>query len=274
MSILTQYQYQRLVADVRNLINTTKKKVTEVAKNELSSAYWHIGRRIEREKLTNNSNYYSSALLDLAKEINVDPSILRRSVIFFRTYPNGLGEKETILTWSHYKSLITIKNGDLRMELEEKAKTQNWGRNKLIEAIKVGTTNNKEYGESKIKRPTTPNYLYKANIKRVIDGDTLLLDIDLGFQIIKEQRLRLSQIDAPEIKTAKGKEAFEYLKELASRLETLIVKTSKIDLYGRYVGDIFYPKIEDDKKATQMEIFKNGIYLNEELVTKGFAKIA
>jgi endonuclease YncB( thermonuclease family) len=273
MSILTKYQYQRLVADVRNLISTTRKKISEVAQNELAIAYWQIGRRIEREKLTNNSNYYASALADLSKEVEVDKSILRRTVIFFRTYPNGIGEKNNILTWSHYKSLITIKNEDLRLQLEDRAKSENWGRNKLIEAIKMHSEDDSKTSKSKVKRPINPNYLYKASIKRVIDGDTLLLDIDLGFQVIKEQRVRLNQIDAPELKTKKGVEASEYLKELASRLETVIVKTNKIDMYGRYLGDIFYPKVENEKRLTQIEIFENGIYLNEELVEKGFAKI-
>ncbi len=45
-------------------------------------------------------------------------------------------------------------------------------------------------------------YLYKAKLVRVIDGDTIDLDIDLGFDVwLKKQRIRLAGIDSPECRT-------------------------------------------------------------------------
>jgi endonuclease YncB( thermonuclease family) len=107
----------------------------------------------------------------------------------------------------------------------------------------------------------------------VIDGDTLLLNIDLGFKVIKEQRVRLTQIDAAEMKTEEGKKSFKYLRDLAAGLDVVVVKTSKVDIYGRYLGDVFYPAIQANNRTTQSDIFRNGVYLNEELVKKGFAKV-
>jgi endonuclease YncB( thermonuclease family) len=119
-----------------------------------------------------------------------------------------------------------------------------------------------------IKRPTDPNYLYKATIISVVDGDTLLLDVDLGFKVFKKQRVRLTQINAKEMSTKEGQKAFEYLQNLAANLEIIAIKTNKIDIYGRYLADIFYLPREVNNQTTQIDIFNDGIYLNQELVDK------
>jgi endonuclease YncB( thermonuclease family) len=73
--------------------------------------------------------------------------------------------------------------------------------------------------------------------------------------------------------TTSGQEAFKYLRDKAARLGTVVVKTNKIDIYGRYLVDIFYPVSKANNQTTQAEIFNQGVYLNEELVKKGFAKV-
>ncbi|MFT6077682.1 MAG: hypothetical protein ACJA02_001214 [Myxococcota bacterium] len=45
------------------------------------------------------------------------------------------------------------------------------------------------------------------------------MNIDLGFEVIKKQRVRLSQIEAPEMKTEAVKKSFKYLRDLAARLD-------------------------------------------------------
>ena len=47
-------------------------------------------------------------------------------------------------------------------------------------------------------------FTYKAYLERVIDGDTLLVNIDLGFSVSIEQLLWLHGLDAPELSTKKG----------------------------------------------------------------------
>ena len=84
-------------------------------------------------------------------------------------------------------------------------------------------------------------YHYKAVLVRVIDGDTIDVDIDLGFDVwLKKQRIRLAGIDAPESRTrnkaekALGLAAKERLIELCCgemQLESL--GTGK---YGRILG--------------------------------------
>ena len=110
-------------------------------------------------------------------------------------------------------------------------------------------------------------YQYKATVERVVDGDTLDITIDLGFKITTHQRIRLADIDTPEIYSVKknseeysrGMEVKKYVENrLAANNNTLLVETEKVtEKYGRYVGTIF--------------LADSDITLNDELVEKGFA---
>jgi len=61
-------------------------------------------------------------------------------------------------------------------------------------------------------------YRYKARLNRIIDGDTIDVSIDLGFDVKIKQRVRLYGINTPEVRTKdlkekeRGIEATEYLK--------------------------------------------------------------
>jgi micrococcal nuclease len=87
-------------------------------------------------------------------------------------------------------------------------------------------------------------YQYKCNILEVIDGDTVKVDIDAGFNIwIKSLSIRLIGIDTPESRTSNeveklfgnvSKYAVQALLPVGS---TQIVQTTIDDKYGRLLGD-------------------------------------
>jgi micrococcal nuclease len=111
-------------------------------------------------------------------------------------------------------------------------------------------------------------YEYKAILKRVVDGDTVDLIIDMGFRMTTEQRIRLKSIDTPEIwrkkKTSKefkkGMEAKNYvIKRFKENGNECTINTdSESGVYGRYIAEI-YLKDSD-------------ISLNDELVKYEYAK--
>ncbi len=89
-------------------------------------------------------------------------------------------------------------------------------------------------------------YHYKIKkINRVIDGDTVDLEIDLGFSIFASYRIRLKDIDVAEIRTkdleekAKGLEAKKWLEKELSREGEWIIETFKEDKYGRILGTLY-----------------------------------
>lgn len=108
-------------------------------------------------------------------------------------------------------------------------------------------------------------FTYKAYLERVVDGDTLLVNIDLGFSIFVEQRLRLRGLDAPELGTAQGNAAKKFIESRLKDCSFLIIKTHGFDKYDRYLVDVFYLKGE----ANEDLVLKEGIFLNNELLESG-----
>jgi len=89
-------------------------------------------------------------------------------------------------------------------------------------------------------------YQYKIKkINRVIDGDTVDVDIDLGFSITITHRVRLKDIDAAETRTkdleekAEGIKARLWLEKELSREGEWIIDTYKEDKYGRILGTLY-----------------------------------
>ena len=111
--------------------------------------------------------------------------------------------------------------------------------------------------------------MYEYRVKKVlkvVDGDTIDVDIDLGFSVSFTQRVRLAGIDTPESRTtdlkekALGLEVKEYLKNLLDGAEDIVIQTEKPDSsekYGRILGWLF---INDEDTS-----------LNEKMINEGYA---
>lgn len=82
-------------------------------------------------------------------------------------------------------------------------------------------------------------YNYTAKVIRVVDGDTIDVEIDLGFDIWHKVRLRLAHIDAYEQNTVKGRQATAYLKACLEQDPLVEITTLKTDKYGRYLAEVF-----------------------------------
>ncbi len=104
----------------------------------------------------------------------------------------------------------------------------------------------------------------------VVDADTIVLDVDCGFEIKKKERIRLAGIDCSEITTEEGREAAEFVRTQLSRVPFVMLRTTKVDINGRFLGHIFYSL---DETMDKDDIYREGVMLNQELLDKGFAKI-
>ena len=88
-------------------------------------------------------------------------------------------------------------------------------------------------------------YIYKAELIRVVDGDTVEFMIDQGFSNFTKQTMRLYGIDAPEMRTKEGKAARAWLWEALQPLEAIYVQTiqletkAKRDKYGRFLAVLY-----------------------------------
>ena len=111
--------------------------------------------------------------------------------------------------------------------------------------------------------------MYEYSVKKihkVVDGDTIDVDIDLVFNISYYQRVRLAGIDTPESRTTDknekilGLEVKKRLDEVLKAATKIVIRTEKPDStekYGRILGWIFI----DDQKTS----------INEQLIKDGFA---
>lgn len=116
--------------------------------------------------------------------------------------------------------------------------------------------------EIKVKTP----YTFFATLEKVVDGDTLYVEADLGFYINAHIKIRLLGINAPAIDTQEGKKAKKFLeKELTG--SQLVIETRKKGKYGRYLALIYY----HPTYTTFTEIIRHGKIINEELLENGLA---
>lgn len=108
-------------------------------------------------------------------------------------------------------------------------------------------------------------YTYRAKLKRVVDGDTIDVYIDLGFDIHYFSRVRLAGINAPESRTRNleekkaGLAAKEYVEQWFDKLgNEFIIKTTKEEKgkYGRVLGTITDLK---DQRCLNMDLVDNGL---------------
>lgn len=85
-------------------------------------------------------------------------------------------------------------------------------------------------------------YVRSAVVERVIDGDTVVLDVDLGFYLTTKQTVRIAYINAPEVtgeQKADGLNAKFWLEGVLPPGAKVTVQTVKPkDKYGRYLATI------------------------------------
>lgn len=107
-------------------------------------------------------------------------------------------------------------------------------------------------------------FIYSAKVIKVVDGDTVKLEIDLGFHLTWETNCRLAGINADELKDnnpilkESAQQAKKYLETILSQDDIVTIKSKSLDKYKRPIVEI---------------ITKNGVSVNEDLIKSGHAKI-
>ena len=115
-------------------------------------------------------------------------------------------------------------------------------------------------------------YIYRAKLDRIIDGDTVVALIDVGFDIWFKKRIRFKGIDTWESRTrnldekkkglAAKKRLEELLLEVSSKPGYFRIRSYGLGKYGRVLGEIFIM----DESGVQWNI-------NDTLITEGHAYV-
>ena len=112
----------------------------------------------------------------------------------------------------------------------------------IVECVE-DSKGNLEYGGTRYRlvednNSRTKLYTYAATVLSIIDGDTLWVEIDCGFGVSIEEKLRLRAINTPELSTDEGVLARLFVSQRVKVGSTIVLTTSRSDLYDRYVADV------------------------------------
>lgn len=93
-------------------------------------------------------------------------------------------------------------------------------------------------------------WTYRAFVDLVVDGDTLQVVIDTGFQSFRRERIRLLGIDTPELRrgTEAGKEKAREARDRVIALvfeREVVIRTEKADSFGRWLATVELPDGRD-----------------------------
>ena len=104
-------------------------------------------------------------------------------------------------------------------------------------------------------------YQYNVTVVKVVDGDTIDVDIDLGFGMTyKKQRVRMMGIDTPESRTRDlvekkfGKASKKHLKDLLENADSLSLTSHDKGKFGRILGEIFAHHNDEEISINQQMI--------------------
>jgi endonuclease YncB( thermonuclease family) len=126
--------------------------------------------------------------------------------------------------------------------------SRNLKEGQIIETLKQDG----DYGVTGSDRKEADLFTYYAFVERVIDGDTLLVKIDLGFETRVRQYLRLRGINAPELDTPEGKKAKTFVERELAKVPYITLTSSRSDKYDRYLADVYYGEGEKERYLNQM----------------------
>lgn len=103
-------------------------------------------------------------------------------------------------------------------------------------------------------------FTYAVSVRRVIDGDTLLVAVAVRPDVVLEEKLRLRGLDCPELDTPEGKAARRFVETHLARARAITIATFKPDKYDRYLADVLLTGADGTE-----------VFLNNELLAAGHA---
>ena len=113
-------------------------------------------------------------------------------------------------------------------------------------------------------------YTYNIKLLKVVDGDTIDANIDLGFNVTVKKRVRFLGVNAPESRTrdleekARGLAAKDRVKQLLEGTKTIQLKSHGVGKYGRCLGELHIDVVDGQEKVTLESV-------NELLIKEGHA---
>ena len=263
-----------LVSELRALVERAREEAGRALGEIRARTYWQMGKKLASATGDLGARQLTAFLERIGREVGLKRTVLSRALRLYLAFPGGApgGDgADPALSWAACVELLPLQDPKQRTFYLELAAQNRWSARKLRRAIKnrLFETGRPDAaaGPAYLERPRSGLHTYAGEVERVIDGDTLLVRIDLGFDVWKSERIRLRGVDTPELGTPEGRRAREFVTGTLAGAGTVVVKTYKTDAYARYVADLFHHPALERKE----DIFTRGHFLNQQLLDQGLA---
>lgn len=118
-------------------------------------------------------------------------------------------------------------------------------------------------------------FTYAASVRRIVDGDTLVIAIRVAVGVWLEEKLRLRDLDCPEMSMSEGRAAKRFTEGCVPPGTAVVVSTTKPDKYDRYLADVFVDPstgaTTEPENNTDSPGVTGAVYLNNALLESGHA---
>lgn len=216
------------IQEIKRIVTNTRQKAYAAINSAMVEAYWQMGKRIveQEQQGRGRADYGSQLLKSLSKELTAEfgKGFSVNSLYYFRqfylAFPEKLPTAWGILTWSHYKRLLSVSNSDARAWYLKEAAEQMWSYRTLdrnigsqyYERLLLSQHKDTVEGEMKaltapfdkdrmefIKNPTVAEFIglspnsdfTETELEGAIIGNLqkFLLELGKGFSFVARQKL-------------------------------------------------------------------------------------
>lgn len=278
--------YENLRQELLRILEEGRNKAVAAVSEILVETYWQVGQRLSKERQGLERGEVTPFLKRLGADLGVSATVIHDAWRFYRAYPDGLPTDRGFrrLSWGKHATLLAVGDEQERAFYLERAVEDGWSRSTLQKAIRAGlyrrVTGGDEGGDEggdgpwgdrrrQLMSPVRELHNYVGVVERVVDGDTLEVRIDLGFDVWRVETIRLRGIDTPELGSQPGRQAKKFVAERLEEAPFVGLKTYKTDKYARYIADVFY----HTEKTSPSKALELGVFLNQELLDYGLASI-
>jgi len=268
--------YDELREELTRILEEGRRKAVAAVSEILVETYWQVGCRLSEEREALRRGQVTPFFERLGRDLGVSPTVIHNAWKFYRAYPDGIPDDESFrsLSWSIHTALLSIGDAGERSFYLARAVEEGWSRSTLRKAIRADlyrtcASRDESGSGAQLESPARELHNYVGVVERVVDGDTIEVRIDLGFDVWRIESIRLRGVDTPELGTAPGRRAKKFVARKLEEAPFVGLRTYKTDKYARYIADVFY----HTEKASSHETFERGVFLNQELLDEGLASV-
>ena len=180
------------IGEIKRIVTQARQKAYTAINSAMVEAYWQMGKRIveQEQQGKDRADYGSQLLKSLSKELTAEfgKGFSVNSLYYFRqfylAFPEKLPTAWGILTWSHYKRLLSVSNVNARTWYLKEAAEQMWFDKDRMEFIKnptvaefIGLSPNSDFTETELEGAIIGNL------------QKFLLELGKGFSFVARQKL-------------------------------------------------------------------------------------